>query len=89
VPHPTLKRPNGRAHQRAERSCRIRTIPAYRFRTAVDELMLLGDGDSEPVLTQVRHDAGSSGATARPGRVIRIAFAPAGVDFNDVLRGAA
>jgi hypothetical protein len=26
---------------------------------------------------------------ARPGRVIRIAFAPEGMDFNDVLRGAA
>jgi hypothetical protein len=53
---------------------------------SVSELILLGDGDSEPVLTRFAMMRAAR-RYSRPGRVIRIAMAPAGVDFNDVLRG--
>lgn len=86
VPHPTLKRPNGRAlsvpNDHPDPDDPGLTIP-----DSVSELILLGDGDSERVLTEhamVR----AARRYARDGRVIRIAFAPGGLDFNDVLRGA-
>jgi hypothetical protein len=52
---------------------------------SVEELILLGDGDSEPVLTP--RDERAARRYAGEGAAIRIAFAPAGMDFNDVLRG--
>ena len=55
---------------------------------SVEELILLGDGDSEPVLTRFAM-LRAARRYLQPGRIIRIAFAPAGADFNDVLRGAA
>ena len=59
--------------------------PGMKIPGSVEELILLGDGDSERVLTEnamVR----AARRYHRPGRAIRIAFAPAGQDFNDVLR---
>lgn len=53
----------------------------------VREIVLLGDGDSDRFLTEMALKR----AAARwswPGRTIRIAWAPQGRDFNDVLRGA-
>jgi hypothetical protein len=87
VSHPTLKRPSGRPQ----------TVPGpmpdpddagLSIPDSVEELILLGDGDSERVLTE---NAMTRAARryARSGRVIRIAFAPEGLDFNDVLRGEA
>jgi hypothetical protein len=88
VPHPTLKRPNGRAIS-VPNDQPDPDDPGLSIPDSVDELMLLGDGDSEPVLTRFAMIRAAR-RYARPGRVtIRIAFAPAGVDFNDVLRGAA
>jgi hypothetical protein len=85
--HPTLKRPNGRAmsvpNDQPDPDDQGLTIP-----DSVEELILLGDGDSEPVLTRYAMTRAAR-RYARPGRVIRIPFAPAGLDFNDVLRGAA
>jgi hypothetical protein len=87
VPHPTLKRPDGRA-QRVPGPYPDPDDAGQAIPDSVEELILLGDGDSEPVLTQYAMERAAR-RYSRPGRVIRIAFAPAGVDFNDVLRGAA
>lgn len=54
----------------------------------VRELILLGDGDSEPFATEMALRR----AAARfelPGRVVKVAWAPSGADFNDVLLGKA
>lgn len=85
IAHPQLTRPNGRA---------LRVPGPYpdpddsglAIPDSVQELILLGDGDSEPVLTQCAMERAAR-RYHRPERSIRIAFAPAGQDFNDVLRG--
>jgi hypothetical protein len=87
IDHPTLKRPNGRPQKVPDRypdpdDCGL-SIPE-----SVEELILLGDGDSEPLLTECAMERAAR-RYARPGRTIRIAFAPAGMDFNDVLKGQA
>lgn len=87
VPHPTLKRPNGRAVS-VPNDQPDPDDPGLSIPDSVEELILLGDGDSEPVLTKFAM-LRAARRYAREGRNIRIAFAPAGLDFNDVLRGAA
>jgi hypothetical protein len=85
VAHPVLTRPDGRATRvpgpYPDPDDSGLTIPE-----SVEELVLLGDGDSETVLTQYAMERGAR-RYARAGRDIRIAFAPVGRDFNDVLRG--
>lgn len=87
IDHPTLKRPNGRPQKVPDRQPdpddNGLSIP-----DSVEELILLGDGDSEPLLTECAMERAAR-RYARDGRSIRIAFAPAGRDFNDVLRGEA
>lgn len=83
VPHPSLKRPNGRAIS-VPNDQPDPDDPGLSIPDSVDELILLGDGDSEPVLTRFAMTRAAR-RYARPGRAIRIAFAPAGLDFNDVL----
>jgi hypothetical protein len=54
---------------------------------SVEDVVLLGDGDSDRVLTE----CALRRAAARWGnerRWVRVAWAPVGCDFNDVLRGA-
>jgi len=87
VPHPKLKRPNGRAVS-VPNDQPDPDDPGLSIPDSVEELILLGDGDSEPVLTEYAMTRAAR-RYAREGRIIRIAFAPAGQDFNDVLRGAA
>jgi hypothetical protein len=87
INHPTLKRPNGQP-QRVPDRFPDPDDAGLSIPESVDELILLGDGDSEPVLTQCAMERAAR-RYARPGRVIRIAFAPSGLDFNDVLRAAA
>ncbi|SHF01822.1 Zinc-binding domain of primase-helicase [Kaistia soli DSM 19436] len=55
---------------------------------AIDEVIILGDGDSDRFTTE-QHLARASARWKRAGRRIRIAFAPSGHDFNDVLRRTA
>jgi len=89
--HPTLRRTDARGRSfpvmipsaEPDFSSDIMPVP-----DSVEELFLLGDGDSEPVFTQnalrraaLRH--------ARPGRIIREAWADQGTDFNTMLRGQA
>ncbi|MBN9028102.1 MAG: DNA primase, partial [Rhizobiales bacterium] len=62
--------------------------PALMPPDEIDEIILLGDGDSDPFATsQVLQRA--STRWARPGRSILAAWAPAETDFNDLLRAAA
>lgn len=84
VRHPTLKRPNGQA-QRVPGPVPDPDDAGLAIPDSVEELILLGDGDSDPVLTQHAMTRAAR-RYSRPGRSIRIAFAPAGQDFNDVLR---
>jgi hypothetical protein len=57
-------------------------------RVALDEIVILGDGDSDHFTTDcVLRRAAARWAS--PGRLIRAAWADAGTDFNSMLRGAA
>jgi hypothetical protein len=87
VRHPTAKRPNGHP-QRVPGPVPDPDDKGLAIPDSVEELILLGDGDSDPVLTQYAMTRAAR-RYQRDGRTIRIAFAPAGLDFNDVLRGAA
>jgi hypothetical protein len=85
VVHPSANRPDGKP-LRVPGPWPDPDDPGLSIPDEVAELILLGDGDSEPVLT--RHAMTRAARRyARPGRTIRIAFAPAGMDFNDVLQG--
>jgi hypothetical protein len=52
------------------------------------EIVLLGDGDSDRFTVEMAHARGAV-RWARPGRVVRTAWADEGGDFNTMLRGAA
>lgn len=84
ISHPTLKRPNGQPQKVPDRFPDL-DDPGLSIPDTVEELILLGDGDSERVLTENAMERAAR-RYARQGRVIRIAFAPAGLDFNDVLK---
>lgn len=63
------------------------TVPA-----SVSELILLGDGDSDPFATECALTRAAARNLHRPDgtlRDIRVPIAAAGRDFNDVLRGVA
>ncbi len=49
----------------------------------ISDLVLLGDGDSEPVMTRAALRRGCA-RHARDGRTVRALFAPAGGDWADV-----
>lgn len=87
IPHPTLKRPDGRA-LRVPSAVPDPDDVGQAIPESVEELILLGDGDSEPVLTEFAMERAAR-RYGRAGRKVRIVFAPAGQDFNDVLRGSA
>ncbi|WP_158669958.1 DUF7146 domain-containing protein [Bradyrhizobium guangdongense] len=87
VNHPMLKRPNGQPQKVPDRFPDLED-PGLSIPDTVEELILLGDGDSERVLTENAMERAAR-RYARQGRVIRIAFAPAGLDFNDLLKAAA
>lgn len=55
---------------------------------SVRELVTLGDSDSDPFLTRLTHERAAR-RYARPGRIVRAAWAEPGKDFDDMLRGAA
>jgi hypothetical protein len=87
IAHPDLKTPKGRP-QRVPSAEPDRDAPAIRIPDEVTHLCLLGDGDSEPVLTRTTLERGRA-RYARPGLQIAIAMAPTGEDFNSMTRGAA
>jgi hypothetical protein len=86
VAHPTIKTPAGRP-QRVPNAVPALDGPAIALPAGVSDLILLGDGDSDPFLTQ--HSLERAKARyARAGRRIAIAMAPAGRDFNDLIKQA-
>lgn len=87
INHPTLKRPNGQPQKVPDRFPDL-DDPGLSIPDSVEELILLGDGDSEKVLTENAMERAAR-RYARQGRVIRIAFAPSGLDFNDLLKAEA
>lgn len=85
VPHPVLKTAAGRA-QRVPGCDPDMAAPSMPVPESVHELVLLGDGDSDPVLTRNAIERAAR-RHAREGRDIRQAFAPADKDFNDLVMG--
>jgi hypothetical protein len=60
-------------------------VPGIAVPDSISDIVLLGDGDSDRFVTGcalVR----AAARFARPGRTVRAAWAPAGKDFNDLLR---
>ncbi len=84
IAHPELTRPDGRA-QRVPGPMPDPDDKGLSIPDTVTELILLGDGDSETVLTQFAMERAAR-RYAKDGRTIRVVFAPAGMDFNDVLQ---
>lgn len=88
VAHPTLKVADKRGAMRRvhvpgpvpDVSSRAMPIPPD-----CTDLVLLGDGDSERFLTEMAM-ARACARHAAPGRSVRVAWAPDGMDFNDLLR---
>lgn len=92
--HPTLKKEDARG--------RLRTVmvqgpvprpdqgpdDAFWVGDHVGEIVLLGDGDSERVMTSAAM-ARAKARIAKPGRRIAIAWPPAGTDFSEMMAGAA
>lgn len=87
VPHPTLKDKRGQP-RRVEGNRPRLTAPAIRMPDSVTTLLLLGDGDSDPFATRLALERAANRHRA-PGRTIRIATAPEGLDFNDWWRAEA
>lgn len=93
IPHPTFVKPDRRGAQR-----RVKVPgpvpadeedgrPALMPPDAIDQIIILGDGDSERFATE-QHLLRAEARWRRPGRTIRVAWAPEGRDFNDILRRA-
>jgi hypothetical protein len=85
--HPTLKAPNGHAlkYPTGEPDP---DEPGMILPDGVQELILLGDGDSDPRMTRMKL-LGSARRFARAGRTVRVHFAPPGLDWNDALMARA
>lgn len=83
--HPTLKQLNGHP-QRVPGPLPDFDQPGLLIPDSVEHLILLGDGDSDPVLTHYALERAAR-RYARPGRTITMPFARAGQDFNVMLRG--
>ncbi|MBR0687329.1 DNA primase [Bradyrhizobium manausense] len=86
IAHPSLKRPNNSPVRVPDRFPDP-DDPGLAIPDSVEEMILLGDGDSEAFLTECAMERAAR-RYGRPGRVIRIAMAPSEADFNDVLRAA-
>jgi hypothetical protein len=83
VQHPTLKTANGRARRVPGREPDMES-PAMPVPACVTDLVLLGDGDSDPFTTQCAMERATK-RHARPGRTVRVLWARPGLDFNDML----
>ena len=86
IDHPTLKRPDGKP-QRVPNRVPDPQDQGLAIPDSVDELVLLGDGDSEPFLTECAMTRAAR-RYVRGGRRVFVAMAPSGQDFNDALRAS-
>lgn len=87
VAHPTL-RTAGNRPQRVPGPDPDFESPAMPVPESIPELLLLGDGDSEPFLTRNAMERARR-RHEQPGRRVRVLFAPDGKDFDDVMQGNA
>jgi hypothetical protein len=87
VAHPLLKTPTGRA-RRVGGPVPDMAAPGIEIPPSVERLVLLGDSTSDRFLTECTL-ARAAQRFARPGLAIVAAWAPAGGDFDDLLREAA
>ncbi|MBS7699186.1 DNA primase [Chelatococcus sp. YT9] len=89
VPHPTLTWRNALGHVRRQRMpgpVPDLDEPSIPVPDRIEDVILLGDGDSDRELT--KNALLRAGRRFRkPGRAIRVAWADAGKDFNDMLQG--
>jgi len=87
VAHPTLRGPNGRPQRIPGPVPDMNpAIPSISIPASIEQLVLLGDGDSDPFLTTTTLERGRA-RYARDGLRIGIAMAEGGRDFNDMLEG--
>ena len=87
IVHPTLKDAAGRA-RRIPGPDPDMDSPAISVPPEVEEIVLLGDGDSDPLLTRCAlHRAQLRLQHEKDSRAVRVAWAPEGRDFNDLLVG--
>jgi CHC2 zinc finger len=86
IAHPKLVDARGRARRvpgpEPDLDAQAITLP-----DSIEDVVLLGDGDSDPVLTACALYRAQS-RLAEPKRVVRVARAPDGTDFNDILTAA-
>ena len=88
IPHPTETKTDSAGRVRRVKvpgivpdlESRAVVVPA-----SVEDLHLIGDGDSEPFRTRCVL-ARAAARHARPNRVVRLVMAPKGQDFNDMIR---
>jgi hypothetical protein len=86
LPHPVLKSARG-GPRIVPGPVPDLEAPAIAVPDSVEDLVLLGDGDSDRFLTECSLKRAAR-RYARGGRTVRIAWADEGRDFNDMLRGA-
>lgn len=84
VPHPTAKTDKGRT-RRVPGPVPEAGSPGIVLPDTADEVIILGDGDSDPFTTRC-HLARAAARFDRPGRSVRVAFSADGTDFNDMWR---
>jgi hypothetical protein len=84
VRHPTLKHASGRA-ARVAGAVPDLDGPAIVIPDTVDDLVLLGDSTSDEFTTRLAM-CRAAARYAAPGRRVRVAWAPAGLDFDDLWR---
>ncbi|HUO54931.1 MAG TPA: CHC2 zinc finger domain-containing protein [Rhodoblastus sp.] len=87
VKHPTLRHKNGHVAKVPGPEPDM-AVPGIAIPNSVRELILLGDGDSDPFTTRMAMERARA-RYSRDGLVVRVAMAPRDMDFNDVLMGSA
>jgi hypothetical protein len=84
IPHPTLKDAAGRSRRVPGPDADLDSV-ALAVPPEIDDVVLLGDGDSDRVITE----CALYRAQTRIGARARVASAPPGQDFNDILMSIA
>lgn len=87
VVHPTLKSEKTGKPIKVGGPVPDLSVPAIEIPDSVTDLVLLGNSTSDPFSTK-HAMARAAVRYSRPGRAVRIAWAPEGVDFDDLLRDA-
>lgn len=83
--HPTARHANGRAQFVAGPSPALDDVKCLPVPASVRELVILADADSDRFVTECAIARAAIRASSA-GRLVRVAWPPAGMDFNDVLR---